>query len=394
MKTGINKAGNYPWKCSLFLMAYYVTNAVYQGFISIYYTSGAGVTDSQLSVLMAATPLVAIFMQPVWGTIGDKAKSRNNVLRIMIVLSAAAISVYRVSDSFWWLLIMSCLFAASYTSIQPMGDSIVLEALLENNQPFGPLRLTGCLSFAVMNVVFGYILDGRTNFTIYLTASMLALMFASTFKLPNIKGHQSSGRKMNLTVLFKQKELMLLLALLLLLQLTMGYFYSFFPKYFKSMPGGNETLLGICFFISAVSEVPFLLKSDRLFEKFGAGKLMCGAALACTARWIILATTNNIYVAMASQLLHSFGFIVMTVSMAKYVSATVPPELRASGQMLLSVVGFGIARVFGILGGGLLSGAMGGMDKGFILMAAISGLAFIVFTPIYMRRPAVNGAQK
>ena len=117
------------------------------------------------------------------------------------------------------------------------------------------------------------------------------------------------------------------------------------------------------------------LNADRLFEKLGAGKLMSICALALTIRWILLASFPNIYVAAGSQILHGWGFIVMTVSMSKYMSAAVPDELKASGQMMLALVGFGIARVFGILGGGLLSEAMGGVQNGFAVMACISGAA-------------------
>jgi len=380
----------YPWRLSLFIIAYYVTNACYQGFIPKYYEQ-MGISKQQLPILMAGTPLVAIFFQPAWGIIGDRAKTRNRVLYLMTACSAALILLYRVSDSFWWLLPISCLFAACYTSIQPIGDSIVLESLLAQEQPFGPTRLTGCLSFAVMSVVFGIVLEARLQWTVYLTFGMLIVTFLSVRSLPETQGHQSSGRKMNLFALLKQRELMGLLALLTLLQLTMGYFYSFFPVHFTELPGGTNALLGWCFFISAVSEVPFLIKSDALFDKLGAGRLMLLSALVCTARWVLLASTNSIVAAMAGQMLHGWGFIVITVSMAKYINLTVPNELKASGQMLLAVVGFGIARVFGVLGGGLLAEAMGGVRQGFWLMSAISGVTLCAFAPIYLRRPALNG---
>ena len=134
-----------------------------------------------------------------------------------------------------------------------------------------------------------------------------------------------------------------------------------------------------------------MLNADKLFDRFGAGKLMCVSALVCTVRWIILATASNAYVALASQLLHSFGFIVMTVSTSKFINATVPPELRASGQMMLAIVGFGIARVFGIFGGGLLSSMLGGRQPGFWAMAVISGAALLIYTPIYLRAAPMNG---
>jgi len=386
----MKKSSDFPWKYGLFLASYYLANAVYQSYASKYFES-VGMTHTQLSVLLAAAPVISIIMQPIWGMLGDRMKSRNIVLRMLIVVAAALVLTYRISGAFWWLLIVSCLFSAFYTSIQPMGDSIILEALQPKNQPFGPLRLMGCLTFAVGNLFIGYAIDGRMNLVVYLTTAILMLTLLSTKALPYTPGHQSTGQKMNMLAILKLRHMPGLLIMLMMMQLTMGYFYSFYSIHFTSLPGGTTTLLGLCYFLSAVSEVPFLLNADKLFDRLGVGKLMSISAAALTLRWILLASFPNIYVAAGSQILHGWGFIVMTVSMSKYMSATVPNELKASGQMLLAVVGFGIARVFGILGGGLLSEAMGGVQNGFIVMACVSGLALICFAPKYLRSAPLNG---
>lgn len=382
----------YPWRYSLFLSFYYMANAIYQGYASKYFEA-AGMSTAQLSVILAATPIISIIAQPLWGAAGDRARSRNRVLHGMIVFAAAVVLLYRVSGSFWWLLPASCLFSAAYTSIQPMGDSIILEALSPDGHPFGPIRLVGCVSFAVMNLVWGQILTPeRMSLVVYGTSFMLILLLLVSRVLPVTAGHQSAnGRKMNMTAILKMKHMPGLLTLLMLLQLTMGYFYSFFSIHFTHLPGGTNALLGVCFFLSAMSEVPFLLNADRLYERFGVGKLMSVSALALTLRWLLLASTNSAWVALASQLLHSCGFIVMTVGMSKYLNDTVPDELKASGQMLISVVGFGIARAFGILGGGLVASAMGSIQMGFLLMAGISGAALLIFAPRYLKMPALNG---
>lgn len=386
------KTKNYPWRYGWFLGMYYMANGIYQGYASKYFEA-TGMSTAMLSVILAFTPLISIFTQPLWGTVGDRAKSRNRVLGFLTVASAALVLLYCVSASFWWLLPMSILFSSVYTSIQPMGDSIVLEALSPENHAFGPLRMMGTISFALTNLVWGLILTpGRMNLVVYMTAVMLMMVLVSTRVLPPTEGHQSStGRKMNMTAILKMNHMPGLLILLMLLQLTMGYFYSFFSIYFTSMPGGSSRLLGLCYFMSAMSEIPFLLNADRLFERLGVGKLLSIAAIALTLRWTILGTCHNVYAVMASQLLHGWGFIVMTVSMAKYVSATIPDELKASGQMLISVVGFGIARVFGILGGGLVADAMGSVQKGFLLMAIVAGVGLIAFVPRYLAMKPLNG---
>ncbi|MBQ8954432.1 MAG: MFS transporter, partial [Clostridia bacterium] len=368
---------------------------IYQGYASKFFES-AGMNTAQLSVILAATQVISIFAQPLWGAAGDRAKSRNQVLRLLILIAAAVVLLYRVSGAFLWLLPVSCLFSAAYTSIQPMGDSIILEALTPDNHPFGPIRLMGCLSFAVMNLLWGqFLAPERMNFVVYATSILLVILLFVARVLPVTAGHQAAtGRKMNMTAILKLKHMPGLFTLMMLLQLTMGYFYSFFSIHFTALPGGTNGLLGLCYFLSAASEVPFLLNADRLYKKLGVGKLMSISALVVTLRWILLASTGSAYAALASQLLHGGGFIVMTVSMSKFINDTIPDELKASGQMLIAVVGFGIARAFGILGGGLVASVMGSIQMGFALMAAISGVALIAFAPKYLRMKPLNGEDK
>ena len=66
----------YPWRFGLFLSIYYMANAIYQGYASKYFEA-AGMSTAQLSVILAATPIVSIIAQPLWGAAGDRAKVRN-----------------------------------------------------------------------------------------------------------------------------------------------------------------------------------------------------------------------------------------------------------------------------------------------------------------------------
>ena len=377
----------FPIRFALFLMAYYMTNAVFQGYTSLYYTS-IGFTSAQVGAIFAAIALVSVFSQPVWGILGDRAASRNRLIRGLVLAAAVSILCFLLTKSFIPSLLLACLFSCFYTSIQPMGDSVILAALEKEKQPFGPLRLCGGMMFAVSSLVFGSLLNvpGREVWAIFFTAGFCLSMIPASFALPDTPGYQSaSGKRMSFGALLKNRELMRLMLFMLPMQMTMGYFYTFFSPLFMSFEGANGSLLGLCYFISALGEIPYLLLSDKLYEKLGAGKLMCISACVLTLRWIILAMTDNVTVTLFSQLLHGWGFIVMTVSMAKHISRTVPAELQASGQMLLAIVSYGIARVAGNLGGGLLADAFGRQNV-FYLLACICAATLLIFAPMFLRR--------
>lgn len=379
-------------RSSLFMLAYYVTNSVFQTFMSLFYVD-AGLDNTQIGLINSLIALTSVFAMQFWGWMGDRARSRNLLLCMMSVVSAALILCTLFNTNFLYLLIVACIFASFYTSLQPMGDSIVLTALAEQKRPFGPVRMVGSISFAVMSTIFGRVLDvaDDTKLIIYTISALCVLIAAMSMYLPRVTGGERRKGTGNMLALFKNRDLLTLFLLMIPLQISMGYFYVFFSPMFKvDLPGGNETLLGWCFFISSVSEIPFLLKSDRLFDRWGAGRLLCVTSIVLTARWTILAVAPNAYVAMATQLLHSFSFIVITVCVSKYVQAVVPADQKASGQLLVSVFGFGVARVIGYFGGGILSDAVG-RQNAFFVCAAITFVTCCIFTPYYFRRPPLNG---
>lgn len=372
----------YPWRLALFSAAYYMANAAQQGYIAGYFRH-QGAQGFSLTLLLAASPLAALAALPLWGILGDRAHSRSRILRIMTFLALITSVLLGLGARWGWMFFCAALFSAVFPAIQPMGDSILLEALEKDGHAFGPVRLVGCVAFALANPLFGLALEGRRiRLAPFLTASMLAVTLLCAALLPNLPGHQQGRQnRPGFLQLFSDRRMRLCLLLFMILQMTMGYFYSFFPIYFPRLPGGSVTRLGLCHFIASISEIPFLLFSRKLYRRLGPGRLLLLAALCMGGRWLILFLTDNVWAVMAAQLFHGGGFIVITVAMALYMADTAPREWLASGQMVLGMCGFGAARLAGILTGGLLSQHLGGIRPCFGAMAGLCLGAAVFFTP-------------
>ena len=379
-------------RCAAFLMAYYMTNSVFQSFMSLYYTD-IGLSNTHIGTINALIAVMSVFTMQLWGYLGDRAKVRNRLLSFMCVCAALLMLAVRLDSRFGYVLAVVCLFSAFYTSIQPMGDSVVLTALDAQGRPFGPVRLAGGLSFAVVAALFGYVVEavGSTS-AVYATAGMCLMIALAAQYMPRVSGGEERTSAKGMLSLFKNRDLLILFAFMVPLQITYGYFYAFFSPLLRDDLGGGA-YVGWSYFISSVSETPFLLFSDRLFKRHGAGRLMCISALCMTARWLIVASTSSPAVAMMSQVLHCMGFIVITVTVSKYVQATVPENQRASGQLLISVFGFGVARALGYFGGGLMSD-LTSRQSVFYGCAAICLVCLAVFAPYYFRRGPLNGEEK
>ncbi|MBR7040980.1 MAG: MFS transporter [Clostridia bacterium] len=375
---------------ALFLMAYYAANAVFQSFMSLYLTD-RGLNGAKIGTINAVIAFVSVPTMYLWGRAGDRAASRNRLLAAMAVISTAVILLLPLQGGFVYALGVLGLFGCVYTSLQPMGDSIVLTNLDSEGLPFGGVRLAGGLTFAVVAALFGYVSDYFGSVTVvYGTAAMCLMVALAALNMPTVSSKGQAASAQGAGKLLRNPEVIRLFALMVLLQITYGYYYAFFSPLLRDDLGGGENLVGWSFFISACSEAPFLIFSDRLIKKLGAGKLMCMAAAVMTVRWMILATTSSPYVALAAQVLHGFGFIVITVSAAKYIQKVAGDGEKATGQLLLGVFGFGLARGIGYLAGGALSDVITRQGV-FYITAGICFFCLAAFAPYYFRHKPLNG---
>lgn len=342
----------------LFYAVIYMGNAVYGTYMPVYFQT-IGLTPSQIGTLLSLGPLVAVLAQPVWGSVGDRARSKNAVLALLLVGSGAAILLFPLSVAFYYLLLMVCLFTFFQTSTFALSDAITLEELEKHPRwTFGPIRLGGTFGFALMSVAFGWLAKSHIG---YLFPVYALVMFASLMillRLPRIAGYRTAGSTERIWMLFKHKKLMTYMGINLILQITLGYYYSFFPVYFRDL-GGDNGLLGWSMLISSLSEIPFLLLAGKIFKRIRMTHVLLVSGLATAARWFAYTLTDKAEWLLPTQLLHGLIFIVLSVSLAMYINQEVPKALKASGQTLNGLLSLGVARIIGSFFGGFASEAYG-----------------------------------
>jgi MFS transporter, PPP family, 3-phenylpropionic acid transporter len=361
-----------------FLLLYafsYMCNAAYSIYIPVYLNS-VGYSKTNIGILLSLAPIIAIIAQPLWGTLSDRAKHKNTILIILILGSSFSILLYKLSINFFYLsLIISC-FTLFQSSINPLSDAIALEYTSKTKWKFGHIRLAGTIGYSLMSVAAGILLMKNINriFVLYFIAGLLALIAA--LYLPKIRGHQSMGKKLVFWSLFKDKTLILYLSFALIVQITLGYYYTFFSIYYQQL-GASKTLIGWSNFIAAMSETPFLLFSHIVLKKIKTPHVLIIAGSAAALRWLLLGLTANPFSILVFQLLHGFINIVITVSLAMYINEFVPDVLKASGQALNGLVCTGIARILGSLLGGYFSDVFG-MKNMFLYNSALVFITVLI----------------
>ncbi|AEM79848.1 MFS transporter [Thermoanaerobacter wiegelii] len=366
----------------LYYAVFFMSGAIYGTFLPVY-LDYIGYSKGAIGVLMSLGPFVAILAQPFWGITSDRAKSKNIVLQLLFLLSILTMALYPLSANFYYLVFVIALFTFFQTSTGPIGDTITLEYLSETGQKFGPIRMAGTIGYAVMSVIAGFFAQKYIRSIFALNIIVMFLAFMIVFKLPIVKGHQFGRTHVSIWNLFSNKNLVILIVLNFLVQVTLGFYYTYFPIYFKQL-GGSNSLLGWNYFISAMSEIPFLLYADKVLKKIGTRNALLGATFVAGIRWLLIFLVKSPYMFLPLQLLHGTIFIVLYYSMVTYINQEVPNELKASGQTMNNLIGMGISRITGSLLGGFLSDIYG-IKLMFLYNSLLAFSIMLIFGYIFVK---------
>ncbi|HBN84822.1 MAG TPA: MFS transporter, partial [Clostridiales bacterium] len=184
-------------------------------------------------------------------------------------------------------------------------------------------------------------------------------------------------KKQPITVLFKYKRLMKMILFAFIIQITMGYYYSFAYIHIRNL-GGNNALIGVATMIASLSGIPFLWFAKKIIDKFGPENTLLWAGIITGLRWLLFAVVKAPWALAILQVLHGMTFIVFSYTLSVIISLRVPAELKATGQTLNALLVFGISSIIGSGIGGFLD-ARYGTSQVFLLNLALAMAACILF---------------
>jgi len=359
------------------------------GFLPVY-LSGLGLKESQIGIVMALGPLMAALLQPFIGVRADRSKSKNAILMVLIGGSSLAIVLLPLNTSYTYILAV-CLMMASFQSAQTsLSETITLEYLENSRFSYGPIRAMGTVGYSVVSILLGVLVKQDIRYIFYVTAATGFFCMMSTGFFPKVRGHQSEGNTVSVRELFKDKLLILFMLFSMMAQLAIGFYSTFFPLYFSSI-GGSEESLGVIYFIAAMSELPFLFFADKIINKLGIQLTLVLSMSINGLRFLLFYIIGTPFWIYPVSMLHGLTYIVFAFSLAVYISKTVKKELRATGQTFHGFISMGLGRIMGSVVGGYGVEAFGlrQMMLYASILCMVSVAAFIGIGSLLKRRNGI-----
>ena len=347
------------WMISLYLFhAIYFISLGMTTFVSKFYGE-IGLTDGQIGLISAMMAFVALFLQPIWGTLADRARYKRNVsAAALAVAGGLCFLVMPATSNFIWLILVLTLYNAFLLPVMPVGTAISIEYTSKHGHAYGPVRMLGTIGYQAGILATGFILTKSLRGLYPAIGIVLILSAGFALMLPSVRGYQHQQQKTPLFQLFHDRKIRLLMAVVFVASIGHQFNMAFFTKHLGDL-GLDNTVTGYISMLSVILEIPFLLFGDRLMKRMSVWKWMLIGLLIGGGRFALLAavrTPGMLILAQSLSISHlaCFEFVPMV-----YLGKTVRAELQAGSQSMLQMFSFGIARIVGSLAGGMIADSTG-----------------------------------
>jgi PPP family 3-phenylpropionic acid transporter len=369
-------------RMGMLYLVYYCSLGAWSPFLNIYLRQ-IGQTGLQIGLLGSTRPLLMLFTQPLWGLAADLWGRRRTLL---LAASAAALLVlgFVLGRGFGFFFAWNLLFAVFLNPIIPLNDSLTLDYLEDKpHLSYGKIRWWGAAGWGLMALIMGRLLMGRDLRLIFVAGSALLAVYCLLVWRSGRRERAGVTLRRGwngVGILLRNRQLLVFLALIALLQIGVSSIYTFYGIYMTEM-GASSQLIGLAYTFQGISETPMYLLAGTIITRLGSHRVLPAVCALYALRVFLYAAIRNPMGALFVELMHGLTFSLYLTSSIDYVNTRIPNEWRATGQSLFWAAGSGAGSIIGSAWGGLLYDQLGvrGMFRwNGVLMAVVAIAAAIL----------------
>jgi PPP family 3-phenylpropionic acid transporter len=335
-------------------------------FFAMYLREDAGLTGTQVGLVIATMSLVGIVAQPLWGQLSDITGRRTLVLSMLGVGSAVGYAALALPASFAAFIAVGAVLAVFSTNLMPAAWSVSLALLGEQGpRSIGWVRASGTVGFGASIAVLPYIVDavaGRIDrplvcifplgSALVLLGALLALGLPRTGAV-SIRAAPGDWRRLAGHRPFRRALAFTFSAFLFMQGPT-----ALFPLLVRGRGGGLDAVCAMWLVMLSL-EVPLVAAFGWTVERLGIRGVVTIGVLAGAVRWLVSGFCDDLTIVTIAQVLHGVAVWGVVVGAPAYVDTVTPPELRSTAQAMLAMVGVGLGSVLSNTLSGWLIDALG-----------------------------------
>jgi len=355
---------------ALFWFVYMGGLGIFFPYYSLYLRENAGLSGTEIGMVLAMLPLVGIVAEPFWGQVADRTGARSRILSLLALGASLGYVALSAASGFTAIVLTTAALAAFTTSLLPMTVSVSL-AMLRDAGPyaFGLVRVWGTLGFLLLVVTFPSALhrfqaaqglarepggpsEPGLEVMFLMTATLVFVAALTSLVLPREGAVALRAARGDWRVLLRNGAVVRFLLFALAAYFLLTGPMWLFPVYIRAHGGDMDTIRRM-WILMLIVEIPLVISSGAGLKRLGARGLLALGVLAGGLRWTVSGLIDNLYVIYAVQMLHGVMVAGLILGGPLYLDAVVPEQLRSTAQALLSMVGVGM--------GGIASNTIAGL---------------------------------
>ncbi len=344
-------------KTRIVLSAHYF---LYFGILGIYlpyfnlYCYHLEFSGLQIGVLSALRTFSTALMPMVWGMLADKYNIRRPIFIACIIASTIIWSFYLLTTDFKLMLIITALYGIFYAPIISFLESFSMDLLGNRKSDYGHLRVWGSLSFILVVLGVGRLID------IYSAAIILILILGGaiaksviSFAIPRVPAQKREKSFSASAKMFLNRRAITFLFCAFLMLVSHGTYYGFFSIHLEQL-GYGGAFIGFAWALASISEISIMLGSARIFSRFAYENVLIFSFIIAALRWTVLAGAESAGLILITQLLHAFTYGSFHIASILYIDKLAPPEAKTLGQALNNAATYGLGIMVGFFVSGYL----------------------------------------
>ena len=184
-------------KAYLFYLYYFViffAVAIVNSFLSMY-LANHGVSESAVGIINGIVQALALFVNPFFGRLTDRARIKNHVLYGGLILSIILLFILYYSTSVKMLVIMAISFMTVFFSLTIIYETITVDITSRAGVPYAPIRMSGTIGFSIMAAVCGFFLSDQEELLFPILIAVMSVSTLIAFLLPRSYNRNNTKEK-------------------------------------------------------------------------------------------------------------------------------------------------------------------------------------------------------
>jgi PPP family 3-phenylpropionic acid transporter len=307
-----------------------------------------GFSGFRIGILSAVRSVVMVFFPIIWGALADRLNARRPIYILCNFISALLWALYLFTVDFWLMLVITVFYGIFYAPIISFLEAFTMDLLGREKKSYGRIRAWGSISFIMIVLVLGKLID------LYSVEIIIVLIFAGSLMLSTISTRipvVQIAPKKRLTPearsLIDRRVLVFLFCAFLML-VSHGAYYGFFSIHLESL-GYGTTFIGLAWALASAAEILVMIRSDRIFRRFSLQAVLIFSFMVAALRWFILFFAQSAAAILLSQVLHAVTYGTFHMASILYMDRLAPDKAKTLGQAVNNAISYGLGLMVGFL---------------------------------------------